>query len=161
MNLLTPDPGLLFWMVISFGIVFFLLSKFGFPVIIGMVNKRKEYIEMSLLSARQANEKLEGIKEEGERLLLDAKNRQQEIVAGALAEKTKIVQAAQQQASSEASRIVSDAHEAIERAKSDALSDVRDEVAELALKVAETVMREKMSDDAEQKKAVLRIIEQL
>ncbi|MBQ7157786.1 MAG: F0F1 ATP synthase subunit B [Bacteroidaceae bacterium] len=161
MNLLTPDPGLLFWMVISFGIVFFLLSKFGFPVIIGMVNKRKEYIEMSLLSARQANEKLEGIKEEGERLLLDAKNKQQEIVAGALAEKTKIVQAAQQQASSEASRIVSDAHEAIERAKSDALSDVRDEVAELALKVAETVMREKMSDDAEQKKAVLRIIEQL
>ena len=148
-------------MVISFGIVFFLLSKFGFPVIIGMVNKRKEYIEMSLLSARQANEKLEGIKEEGERLLLDAKNKQQEIVAGALAEKTKIVQAAQQQASSEASRIVSDAHEAIERAKSDALSDVRDEVAELALKVAETVMREKMSDDAEQKKAVLRIIEQL
>lgn len=161
MNLLTPDPGLLFWMVISFGIVFFLLSKFGFPVIIGMVNKRKEYIEMSLLSARQANEKLEGIKEEGERLLLDAKNKQQEIVAGALAEKTKIVQAAQQQASSEASRIVSDAHEAIERAKSDALSDVRDEVADLALKVAETVMREKMSDDAEQKKAVLRIIEQL
>lgn len=161
MNLLTPDPGLLFWMVISFGIVFFLLSKFGFPVIIGMVNKRKEYIEMSLLSARQANEKLEGIKEEGERLLLDAKNKQQEIVTGALAEKTKIVQAAQQQASSEASRIVSDAHEAIERAKSDALSDVRDEVAELALKVAETVMREKMSDDAEQKKAVLRIIEQL
>lgn len=161
MNLLTPDPGLLFWMVISFGIVFFLLSKFGFPVIIGMVNKRKEYIEMSLLSARQANEKLEGIKEEGERLLLDAKNKQQEIVAGALAEKTKIVQAAQQQASSEASRIVSDAHEAIERAKSDALSDVHDEVAELALKVAETVMREKMNDDAEQKKAVLRIIEQL
>ena len=161
MNLLTPDPGLLFWMVISFGIVFFLLSKFGFPVIIGMVNKRKEYIEMSLLSARQANDKLEGIKEEGERLLLDAKNKQQEIVAGALAEKTKIVQAAQQQASSEASRIVSDAHEAIERAKSDALSDVRDEVADLALKVAETVMREKMSDDAEQKKAVLRIIEQL
>ena len=161
MNLLTPDPGLLFWMVISFGIVFFLLSKFGFPVIIGMGNKRKEYIEMSLLSARQANDKLEGIKEEGERLLLDAKNKQQEIVAGALAEKTKIVQAAQQQASSEASRIVSDAHEAIERAKSDALSDVRDEVADLALKVAETVMREKMSDDAEQKKAVRRIIEQL
>ena len=161
MNLLTPDPGLLFWMVLSFAVVFFLLARFGFPVIVKAINERKEFIEMSLLSARQANEKLEGIKEEGERLLLDAKNKQQEIVAGALAEKTKIVQAAQQQASSEASRIVSDAHEAIERAKSDALSDVRDEVAELALKVAETVMREKMSDDAEQKKAVLRIIEQL
>jgi len=161
MNLLTPDPGLLFWMVISFGVVFFLLAKFGFPVIIGMVNKRKEYIEMSLLSAREANEKLAGIQQEGERLLVEAKSQQQEIIAGAMAEKTKIVQAAQEQASSEASRIAAESAQAIERAKSEALSDVRDEVAALALKVAESVIREKMQDDAEQKKVILKMIDEL
>ncbi len=161
MGLLTPDPGLLFWMVISFAVVFVVVAKFGFPVIIGMVNKRKEYIEMSLLSAREANDKLAGIKSEGERLIADAKNQQQEIVAGAMAERTKIVLAAQEQASAEASRIARESADAIQRAKDAALSDVRDEVAELAVKVAECVIREKMSDDAEQKKAVLRMIDQL
>ena len=161
MGLLTPDPGLLFWMVISFAVVFVVVAKFGFPVIIGMVNKRKEYIEMSLLSAREANDKLAGIKSEGERLIADAKNQQQEIVAGAMAERTKIVLAAQEQASAEASRIARESADAIQRAKDAALSDVRDEVAELAVKVAECVIREMMSDDAEQKKAVLRMIDQL
>ena len=61
MSLLTPDPGLLFWMLISFGIVFFVLAKFGFPVIVKMVEDRKAYIDQSLEAAKQANERLKGI----------------------------------------------------------------------------------------------------
>ena len=45
MGLLTPDPGLLFWMIIVFGVVFFILAKYGFPVIIKMVEDRKAYID--------------------------------------------------------------------------------------------------------------------
>ena len=48
MSLLTPDSGLLFWMVIVFGIVFVILAKYGFPVITRMVDERKKYIEKSL-----------------------------------------------------------------------------------------------------------------
>ena len=59
MGLLTPDPGTLFWMVIIFGIVFFILAKYAFPVITGMVDKRKQYIDSSLEAARQANEQLQ------------------------------------------------------------------------------------------------------
>lgn len=51
MGLLTPDPGTLFWMVIIFGIVFFILAKYAFPVITGMVDKRKQYIDSSLEAA--------------------------------------------------------------------------------------------------------------
>ena len=54
MSLITPDFGLLFWMTLIFGIVFFVLAKFGFPVILGMVNKRADRIETSL---RQADRK--------------------------------------------------------------------------------------------------------
>ena len=49
MSLLVPDSGLLFWMLLSFGIVFFVLAKYGFPVIVKMVNERKEYIDRSLV----------------------------------------------------------------------------------------------------------------
>ena len=48
MNLITPDTGLLFWMVLIFGIVFFILAKWGFPAITGMVDKRNEHISESL-----------------------------------------------------------------------------------------------------------------
>ena len=69
MGLLTPDPGTLFWMVIIFGIVFFILAKYAFPVITGMVDKRKQYIDSSLEAARQANEQLQQVKAESEALL--------------------------------------------------------------------------------------------
>lgn len=53
MSLLVPDSGLLFWMLLSFGIVFFVLAKYGFPVIVKMVNERKEYIDRSLVVAKE------------------------------------------------------------------------------------------------------------
>ena len=56
MNLLLPESGLLFWMLLSFGIVFFILAKFGFPVITKMVDERKNYIQDSLDAAHKANE---------------------------------------------------------------------------------------------------------
>ena len=67
MGLLTPEPGLIFWMIIIFGVVFFLLAKYGFPVIIKMVDDRKAYIDNSLKAAREANEKLANIQAESER----------------------------------------------------------------------------------------------
>ena len=56
MSLLTPDSGLLFWMILSFGIVLIILSKYGFPVIVKAIEDRKAFIEESLNTARQANE---------------------------------------------------------------------------------------------------------
>ena len=57
MSLFTPDVGLIFWMLLSFGIVFFVLAKWGFPVITRMVDDRKRFIDQSLEAAREANAK--------------------------------------------------------------------------------------------------------
>jgi len=59
MSLLLPDSGLIFWMLLSFGIVFAVLAKYGFPVIIKMVEGRKTYIDESLEVAREANAQTE------------------------------------------------------------------------------------------------------
>ena len=69
MSLLTPDAGLLFWMILSFGIVFVILSKYGFPVIIKAVEQRKEYIDRSLESARQATNSLPASRPKEKRFL--------------------------------------------------------------------------------------------
>ena len=65
MSLLLPDSGLLFWMFVAFGVVFVILAKYGFPIIIKMVEGRKTYIDQSLEVAREANAQLAHLKEEG------------------------------------------------------------------------------------------------
>ena len=161
MNLLTPDPGLLFWMVLSFLIVFFLLAKYGFPIIVDAINKRKEFIETSLVSAKESNERLATIKEEGEKLLAEAKAQQKEIISAAMQEKQKILLAAQDEARTSAQQIVDDAAARIAAEKEKALREVRSEVATLAIDIAEKVLSEKMSSSEEQKKAIERMIEKL
>lgn len=161
MNLLTPDPGLLFWMVLSFGVVFFLLAKFGFPVIVKAINQRKEFIEMSLLSAKQANERLATIQAEGEKLLADAKAQQKDIIAGAMQEKNKILAAAQEEARTSAQQIAEEARQSIQAEKEKALQEVRNEVASLALDIAEKVIGEQMKDKALQKETINKLIERL
>ena len=161
MNPLIPDPGLLFWMVLSFGVVFFLLTKFGFPVITKAINERKEFIEMSLLSAKEANERLANIQAESEKLLSDAKAQQQDIIAGAMQEKQRIVQAAQEEAQTSANQIIEEARQSIQAEKERALQDVRREVASLALDIAEKVIGERMKDDATQRETIEHLIDKL
>ena len=161
MNPLTPDPGLLFWMVLSFGVVFFLLAKFGFPVIVKAINERKEFIEMSILSAKQANEKLATIQAEGEKLLADAKAQQKDIIAGAMQEKQQIVRAAQEEAQASANQMIEEARQSILAEKERALQDVRKEVATLALDIAEKVIGERMKDNAVQQKTIEQLIDHL
>ena len=74
-SILSPDLGLLFWMFLAFLIVFALVAKYGFPVIIKMVEDRKNYIDESLKKAREANEKLANIKAESEEILRQASER--------------------------------------------------------------------------------------
>lgn len=148
-------------MVLSFGVVFFLLAKFGFPIIVKAINERKEFIEMSLLSAKQANERLANIQAESERLLSDAKVRQQDIIAGAMQEKAQIVKAAQDEAQTVANQMIEEARQSIQAEKERALQEVRQEVASLALDIAEKVIGERMKDDAFQKQTIDQLIDKL
>ena len=71
MNLVTPDTGLLFWMVVIFGLVFFLLWKFGFPIITEMVEKRNATIEKSLKDAKAVEAQMSAMLEEHAQMLED------------------------------------------------------------------------------------------
>ena len=154
MSLLTPDAGLLFWMILSFGIVFVILCKYGFPVSIKAVEERKEYIDQSLESARQANEQLAGIQAESEKILAQAREQQNEILKQALAEKEQIISAARQKASAEAHLQLEEATRRIGEEKDKAIREVRTEIADLSVAIAEKVMKEKISRTDEQEKII-------
>ena len=100
--ILTPDLGLLFWMLLAFAVIFFCLAKYGFPAITNMVEERKKYIDESLLKAHEASERLENIKQEGEAILQEARDRQSQILKEAAETRDAIVEQAQQKARAEA-----------------------------------------------------------
>jgi F-type H+-transporting ATPase subunit b len=151
MNLMLPDSGLLFWMTIIFAIVFFVLAKFGFPIITGMVEKRNKRIADSLEAARIAEDAIAHLTEEQERIISETRASQAKLLQEAAAERDKMIAQAQDKAREEAQKIMDDARARIQEEKEAAVREVRQEVANLSIAIAEKVIRKELStDDAQQ-----------
>ena len=161
MNLMLPDSGLIFWMTIIFAIVFFILARFGFPIITGMVDKRSRRIEDAIVAARKAEESLAGLAQEQERLLAEAKAEQTRILAEAVAQRDSMLAQAQEEARKEAGKILAEAKERIKEEKEAALRDVRKEVAVLAVTIAEQVVRKEMSSEKGQMELIDRMVDEM
>ena len=160
-SILSPDLGLLFWMLLAFLIVLFLLKKFGFSIIVNMVEERKNYIDESLKNAREANEKLANIKSESEALLKEAREQQATILKEAMATRDNIIKDARDKAQVEGIKIIDDAKAQISAEKENALRDIRYTVAELSVQIAEKVMRRQLDKDAEQEKFIERMLDEV
>lgn len=160
-SFLTPDPGLLFWMLIAFLIVLFLLAKYGFPVITGMVEKRKQYIDESLKSAREANEKLANIQAECQALLKEAQTRQSQILKDATATRDKIVNQSKDKAQEEAARIIDDARRQIKAEQEKAQRELRSQVAELSIQIASKILARNLEKENEQTQWIDQILDQI
>ena len=161
MELLTPDFGTFFWMLVSFIIVLAILAKFGFPALVNMVNERKQYIDDSLKSAREANEKLSHIKEESESIFVEARKEQARILKEAMETRTQIVNEAKDKAKAEGGRLLEEARKQIQKEKEDAIRDIRKQVAELSVEVAEKVLRKQLSSEMEQNGMIERMLDEV
>lgn len=152
---------MLFWMLIAFLIVLFLLAKYGFPVITGMVEKRKQYIDESLKSAREANEKLANIQAECQALLKEAQTRQSQILKDATATRDKIVNQSKDKAQEEAARIIDDARRQIKAEQEKAQRELRSQVAELSIQIASKILARNLEKENEQTQWIDQILDQI
>ena len=159
MDLLIPSTGLLFWMSITFIVVFLLLWKFGFPVITGMVKERQAFIDDSLRKAHEANERLANIQKEGESILQEAREKQAQILKEAAETRDAIVEKAQDKARAEGARLMEDTRVAIEQEKKAAIADIRKQVATLSVEIAEKVLRQNLKDDKRQMDLIDRMLD--
>ncbi|MDO4959920.1 MAG: F0F1 ATP synthase subunit B [Prevotellaceae bacterium] len=159
--ILTPDFGLLFWMFIAFVLVFAILAKFGFPVITGMVDERKKFIDESLKNAHEAAEKLANIQQESEAMVQQAREQQSAIIKDAGVVRDGIIAEAQNKAKAEAARILEEAQLQIEREKQAAIRDIRAQVAQLSVQIAEKVVRANLSTDAQQMQLIDRMLDEV
>jgi len=160
MSLVTPDFGLLFWMVVIFGIVFFLLAKFGFPIITDMVDERSAKIAKSLKDADEIEARMAAWKVEQAKMLEDARKQQAVILKEATETKAQIVADAKAQAKAEADKLLAEAKTQIAAEKESALRDVRKEIALLSVQVAEKVLRNELSDEGSQRAFIDKLVDE-
>ncbi len=161
MSLLLPDSGLLFWMLLSFGIVFFVLAKYGFPVIIKMVEDRKKYIDSSIEKAREANQQLSKLKADTEALVAEAHKEQRRILKEAMEEREKIINDARKQAEALTRKELEAAKERIRAEKDEAIRQIRRQVAVLAVDISEKVIRKNLEGKDEQMEMIDNMLDEI
>ena len=161
MDLMLPDSGLLFWMTIIFAIVFFILAKFGFPIITGMVEKRNKRIDDALSAARVAEEALERLSQEQERILSETRSEQARMLQEAASQRDAMIARAREDARLQADALIKEAKERINEEKEAALRDVRREVALMSISIAEKVVRKEMSSEKGQKEFIDRMVAEM
>ena len=160
-SILTPDLGLLFWMLLAFLVVFGVLAKFGFPAIINMVDERNKYIDESLRKAHEAQERLANIEKEGESILQEAREKQALILKEAAATRDAMVEKAQEKARAEGARLMDEAKAAIEQEKKAAIAAIRQQVAALSVDIAEKVLKQNLKDDKSQMDLIDRMLDEV
>lgn len=160
-SLLTPDPGLVFWMTIAFGLVLFILVKFGFPVILDKLDSRKKFIDESLVAAKQAYDKLEHVQEKNRLLIEEAKRERSQIISDAAKQRDLILEKANEKAIKEANHIVSNARKQIIQEREEAIIAIRREIAVISVDIAEKVLRKNLKEKEDQMSMIERLVEEI
>lgn len=157
MSLITPDFGLIVWMTVIFAIVFFLLAKFGFPLITSMVHERADRINESIRLAKEAEERLKNLEEEQKMMMEDARKQQAAILQEAARSRDAILAGAREKAQDETTKMIEHAKVQIEAERESAIREIRSQVALLSVNVAEKVIRR----DLENPEAQMKLIDSL
>ena len=139
--------SLIFWEVVSFGILLWVLYKFAFPPILEALETRERKIRDSIEQAEQNRVTAEQRLAEYEAKLNGAGQEAEAIVAEAKAKAQRLLEENEQRLRTESERIRTETTQEIERERRKALQDIRNEAADLALTVAERVLERSLSDD--------------
>jgi F-type H+-transporting ATPase subunit b len=154
MKLVTPDIGLLFWMLISFSIVLFLLKKYAWKPILSSLKEREDSISDALDLARKTKEEMNALKADNERILAEARNERDKMLKEARDTKDAIISEAKTKASAEGDRMINIARQAIENEKMAAITELKNQVAMLSVDIAEKLLKEELSNPEKQKQLV-------
>ena len=161
MSLLLPESGLLFWMLLAFGIVFFVLAKFGFPIITKKVEERKEFIDQSLKVAQEANEKLEQLKSESDAILVKANTEYSKILDEAAKQREEMLVYAKEEARKAGEKEMAEVKRQIQKEQEEAIRSIRRQVVVLSVEVAEKIIRKHLDDKNEQLELIDRMLDEV
>lgn len=161
MELFTPDFGLVFWMFIAFLVLFLILLKWGWPVIISSMASRADTIDQGVEYARQAKDQLDSARADAQKVITEAQKQQSDILREAQKMKTQIIDEARNEASKEAKKVMDAAKVSIDQSRKEAERQLRQEVGKFSVAIAEKMIRHQMADDKEQQALTDKLLDEI
>ena len=158
MDLLTPDIGLLFWQLVVFLLLFFLLSRFAWKPITQSLKEREHDIQSALDMAEKTRVEMAKLQADNQKLLAEARAERDAILRGAKETADRVVAEAQNKATEESKRILEKAREELQSERQAMVAQVKHEVIDLSLDIAERVLRKELSDKKSQEELVKSLV---
>jgi F-type H+-transporting ATPase subunit b len=146
-------------MALTFGLLLWVLSKFAWKPIMKSLRDREASIEKSIKAAEIARDEMEKLKFDNEQLLKEAKDERDDILKEGRKVRDKIIDDAKLKATLEADRIVENAKERIEYEKLAAMTDLKNQIAEISIEIAEKILREELSGDRKQRDYLQKLLD--
>ena len=147
----------MFWMFLAFIILFFVLWKWGWPVIIKNMDERADAIDKGVEYAREAKSQLDSARADAQKFIEEAQKKQAEMLRDAAKMKSEIIEEAKKEASEEAKKIMDAAKVSIEQSRKEAELQFRDEVS----KFAEKMVRSQLKTDRAQSELVNKLLDEI
>ena len=144
--LVQLDPGLFVWTILTFLLLVFVLAKFAWKPLLKMLQDREDMVRSSLEDAEKAKSELERLNEESEAIMAKARSEAQSILADGKAAAEKVKDDIIAKSKEQANKIREDAGNQIQVEKDKAISEIKKEVVNLTLSVAEKLIQKNLSD---------------
>ena len=161
MELVKPELGLVFWMLVSFLVVLILLKKFAWKPILTMLKEREDGIQNALDSAKKAKEEMAALQSNNERILNEAKAERDALMKDAREIRETMINEAKSKAAAEAERLMAAARENINNEKMAAITELKNQVATLSMEIAEKILKEELSSQDKQKTLVKALLDEV
>ena len=159
MELITPSFGLIFWMLIGFGILFFILAKFAWPIITKGIASRNQKIADQLEEAAKIHEEMESLNKKHDEMMAQAKAERDAILVEARKVSEEMYEKAKQKASAESQAMIEDAKKAIYYEKMRAITDAKNNIANFSIDIAQKLIAEELKDREKQEALVEKWLE--
>lgn len=153
--------GLFIWQTVIFVGLVLLLKKFAWKPILDAVNEREEGIKGALEAADEARKELQNLNADNEKLIKEARAEREVMIKEARELKEKMIADAKGQAKAEADKLVAQAQVTIESEKKAAVADIKKQVAELSIAIAEKVIKEELSNSSKQDQLVSDLVKDI
>lgn len=154
MELINPGIGLIFWMVVIFGLLLLILGKYAWKPIMKSLQEREQSIDKALKSADKAREEMKNLQADNEKLRQEAREERDRILKQARDKQNEIIEQAREEANQERQKILDSAKKEISNEKQAAARELRETVADISLKIAEKILRQELADEKQQQKLV-------
>jgi len=159
--MLSVNYGTMIWMTIAFLALILILKKFAWKPILNAIKEREDSIESSLQTAERVKKEMQELQANNEKLMIETRAERDLLLKEARGTKNEIIKEAREKAKEEGDKMIQSAKEAIQNEKMLALSELKNEVGNLSIEIAEKLLQRELDTKNKQRDLVDKLLQDI